>query len=645
MKLQSKALLGTASVLALFASAASTTPANAQASAATRPIYFGGSTLASEAFRQIFDCYSHGIVGSGTAYSDGFQFGTAATPGIIPTTCNTIATTQVNGLYAGVGSGNGVRGFIANNPQQWYGGTITPPGSGTATVTAYLPALQPSLIDLANKGTPTTVFGSYPYPRVDAGLSDSPLAIASGATTLTTVSIGLTPTQGWMVPSTSPTTYVTLANLTVSSATSTVSYNPTAFGPVIQIPAFEVNVAIAVNTGGLDQNHSAVARTGTTLPGTQNDQGAAIQLTAGQLCAIYSGLVTDWNDTTANKVPYLTRGHDPAQAGDGQPALGAFSDANGKPTGSGTDAYSSTSKAITIVYRSDGSGTSFILTNYLKSVCPLLDPNDNNKYVSIFGAANLPSNNFSALISNVNAFRTNGSTITSTWIGANGSGGVASAVSANDAAKGGRVGYVSADFTFPYTTTVAGVTAPLSAALQNEQLRIAGTTVPDNTTPTTLEFIAPTPGGALAAWSDTRLRATATTWTWADFNIYNNTFTATTTQGGLVLFGQSVLPLNNVAGGYPLSGTTFLDLYSCYSTTAGVAPDSNRVTSLVNFLSWYYGTSDTRPTTVMQRAGFNPVPAGYSSLIRSKYLNSLASTRIAAGGTAGTGCASASGAL
>ncbi|QPF87796.1 substrate-binding domain-containing protein [Bradyrhizobium genosp. L] len=636
MKLQSssKYLFGTASVLALLASAGGTLPAQAGASAATRPIYFGGSTLASEAFRQLFDCYSHGNVGAGTAYSDGFQIGATTGPGWITTACNTITTTQVNGLYSGVGSGNGVRGYIANNPQQWYGGTITPPASGTTTTNSFLPALQPSLIDLANTGSPSTVFGSYPYPRVDAGLSDSPLAIAAGATTLTTVSLGLTPTQGWMVPGSPTTTYAALASITVAATTSAVSYNPTAFGPVIQIPAFEVNVAIAVNTGGLNQLHSAVTGTG-TLPGTQSNQGAAIQLTAGQLCAIFSGLVTDWDDTTANKVPYLTSG--------GTATLGAFSDANTLTSGSGSQAYASTSKAIVVAYRSDGSGTSFILTNYLHNVCPLLDPNDSNKYKSIFGATNLPSTSFSNLISNVNTFRTNGSTITATWIGGNGSGAVASAVSSNDSTKGGRVGYVSADFTYPYTTTVAGVTAPLSAALQNEQLRIAGTTVPNDTTGT-LTFIAPTPGAALNAWSDNRLQTATSTWTWADYNIYNNTFTATTTQGGVTLFGQAVLPLTNVSGAYPLSGTTFLDLYSCYSTTAGVAPDANRVTSIVNFLTWLYSATDTRPTTVMQNAGFNPVPSTYASAIRTKYLGFL-STKITAAGTASTGCSSATGAL
>ena len=76
MKLQSstKHLFGTASVLALLASSA-VTPANAQA---TQGLYFGGSTLASEAFRQIFDCYTGKTVGGDT-----FNF-SAGFPPIVP---------------------------------------------------------------------------------------------------------------------------------------------------------------------------------------------------------------------------------------------------------------------------------------------------------------------------------------------------------------------------------------------------------------------------------------------------------------------------------------------------------------------------------------------------------------------------------
>src|SRR5262249_29886426 len=157
-------------------------------------------------------------------------------------------------------------------------------------------------------------------------------------------------------------------------------------------------------------------------------------------------------------------------------------------------------------------------------------------------------------------------------------------------AHGGYIGYVGANFTKPYTQTVSGagltnVDAPYSAALQNEEMR--GRTLPTAapvyipSSGSSLTFIAPTPAAANLAWQDTRLQAPSTTWTWADYNIYGNIFTTSTTQGGVTLFGQSVLPLTNVVNAYPLSGTTFLDLYSCYS----VAQDPGRVTNLKAFLN------------------------------------------------------------
>ncbi|MDI4235727.1 substrate-binding domain-containing protein [Bradyrhizobium sp. Arg237L] len=634
MKMQSsKYLLGTASVLALLASSA-TVPANAGASSATKPIYFAGSTLASEAFRQILDCYTGGTVGFGfgATANDGYQFGGFPAPGHLPTTCT--VSTVVNGLYAGVGSGNGTRGFIANNPQQWYSGSVTAGSVMTSTITTmFLPAAKPPIIDFSNTGSPATIFGSYPYPRVDVGMSDSPLAIATGATTLTTVSFTFTPAQSWS------TTGGVAPAITVGTSTA-VAYNPTTYGAPIQVPAFEVNVAIVVNTNGMttvsgtttiSSVYSAVTGAGTT-PGTQANQGAAIQLTTAQMCAIFSGLVTDWNDTTPNKVPYLDSA--------GTPQLGAFNDANKDPSGV-AQPYSATSKTIRVVYRGDGSGTSFILTNYLKAVCPQIS----STYATIFGATNLPSTSFATLIANIN-----NSAVTSQWIAQTGSGNVASNVS-TDATNSGRIGYVSADFSQPYTTnvpTAAGgtVTAPYSAALQNEQLRIAGIYVPDNTTPTTLEFIAPTPAGALNAWTDTRLRVPATTWTWVDFNIYNNVF-GSVTQGGVSVTGKSVLPLTNRANAYPLSGTAFMFLYSCYKLPTGEQPTDpvNRVTSLTNYLTWHYAASNPLLTGVIQNVGFNPVPAAYATIIRNKYLSPSSAERIAIGGTAGTNCASASGAL
>jgi len=97
-------------------------------------------------------------------------------------------------------------------------------------------------------------------------------------------------------------------------------------------------------------------------------------------------------------------------------------------------------------------------------------------------------------------------------------------------------------------------------------------------------FIAPTPAGAFNAWDDIRLQAPSTTWTWADYNIYNNVFANGTSQGGVNVSGRPVLPLANRVNAYPLSGTAFMELYSCYN----VQPDSNRVTKLRNFLNWYF---------------------------------------------------------
>ncbi len=105
--------------------------------------------------------------------------------------------------------------------------------------------------------------------------------------------------------------------------------------------------------------------------------------------------------------------------------------------------------------------------------------------------------------------------------------------------------------------------ALLRVAAERAAARAAGTNIPTTTTTTSPTFIAPTPAAAGLAWGDTRLQTPAATWTWNDYNIYNNTFTTPVVQGGVTLSGQSVLPLTNVTGAYPLSGTTFLDLYSC----------------------------------------------------------------------------------
>jgi ABC-type phosphate transport system substrate-binding protein len=436
------------------------------------------------------------------------------------------------------------------------------------------PALQPPFVDSDN----STNFGTYPYPHVDIGLSDSPLPTTLAA--LTTVSFSFSPSTNWVSGATVATSQVAVGT------TSVATYSTTTYGQPIQIPAFEVNVAIPLNVSGLTINSQIKNSTGTIVP------GGAIQLTQAQLCAIFSGRVSDWSDTTTT-IPDLDSNGNAIN-----PTFSAANVGNGISTG---QAYSANPLPIKVVFRSDGSGTSFIITNYLKTVCPLLDKNGTAGYATIFGA-NLPSTTFQNLITNIN-----NTAVTSNWVGASGSGGVASAINGDT----GRIGYVSSDFTKPYATSS---TAPDAASLQNEDLRSQGISRPDPVSTTTLTFVAPTPDSAAAAWSD--LPTAQAAWTWNDYNVYAMTYpSGTADKGGISRVGKPILALAGEAGAYPLSGTTFMNLYSCYNGAA-------RTVNLRNFLTWYLNGSDPHVSQIVQSSGFHVLPTNYTSTIVGQYLTS-----------------------
>lgn len=615
-----KYLLGTSSALVLSAAAmlSAAQPANA---AATNGLYFGGSTLASEAFRQIFDCYTGKTVGSdGFTFSSSFNQATP-TPGLLPTTCTIVSTVQ--GMYAGVGSGNGFRGYISNNPAQWYGGSVTAGQviSGLSlTSQPPFPAAQPPFVDTLNAS-----FGAYPYPRVDIGLSDSPLAFSGTSTTLTTVQFSFTP-AGWVSGAALATSTVT-----VGATTQVVTYNSSSWGAPVQLPAFEVPVAIPVN---LENSASLFHLNSQIKSGGNIVTGGAIQLSGPQLCAIFSGLVTDWN-STANIPTLSSTGTVVSQpfyytnAGNSAAAQAYVTSPNSVP--------------INVVYRSDGSGTSFILTNYLKTVCPLLDPSDSVKYKSIFstGTKALPSTSFADVITNIVAARGNGpwnaavpttTTVGSYWVPATGSGGVQSSVGVTST-QSGRIGYVSADFVKPYAIASS---APYAAAVQNENQRIGGT-IPAATA-TTLTFIAPTPTNADNAWSDAALKAPNASSTWADWNVYGIKFPSTEpTHGGVAVAGLPVLPLTSKVNAYPLSGTTFLAAYSCYGN------DTNGQ-NLLDFLNWFYQNAgvDVKVKNILANNGFSQLNDGWLSAVQNVYLGA-ASKAIALASSGSQGCTGVTG--
>ncbi|WP_298269385.1 substrate-binding domain-containing protein [uncultured Bradyrhizobium sp.] len=633
MKTQSFAgrLLGTTSLVVLSAAAMIGTqqPAAAQSTISTG-IYGGGSMLPSLALRQIFDCYAGTTVANdGQTFSPSFTTA-APSPGLLPASC-TMFSTAVEGLFAAVGSGNGQRAYIANDTHQLFRGN---PKSAPALVKR--PSINPPFRDTANAN-----FSKFPYPQLDFVTSDAPLA--SSLSSLTTVSFGsFVPTTNWQN-----------AVLIAAKTSAVATYNSAAVGALIQVPVLEVPVAIAVNTsnpvtGVVWSNQSALT------PNTQ--AGGAIQLSAAQLCAIFSATVTDWSDSST-LIPYLDK--------NGTQQLQHFYDDN--TNGALTPvAYTSGHLPIKVVYRSDESGSSFILTNYLANFCPLLDPAGTYNYKAIFTGvgvtrggtvsttANLPSSSFINLLENIRAVKgdTNHDHRDSLaveddsdrpdprWISAEGSNHEALKIGTGSL-RAGRIGYLSADFTQPYAKTVSeeilgntlSAPAPLSASIQSQDQRISGVYHPGQAVGGSAQnFVPPTPLGAQIAFGNLNFPAAPATYN--DWNIYAQVYGPSAIFGGVSYAGRSVIATPQGAGAYPITGASFLDVYSCYAD-----PSGTRVPALTNWLAWFFGGSqsdlslydptssnatnpgyDPNVAAIIQNNGLHELDPAWAASLQAQYL-------------------------
>jgi ABC-type phosphate transport system substrate-binding protein len=194
------------------------------------------------------------------------------------------------------------------------------------------------------------------------------------------------------------------------SGWATFAYGQAVSGNLIQLPSMGVGVSIPVV-------NSAVTKNGQLI------------LEDSDLCGVFSGKLTNWNQLTLPKTS-------------GVPAAGA----------------------ISVVVRSDGSGTTFLLTNHLSAVC-----NSGNSNIT-----------FTATTTFANLF--SGGTLPTGFTGCKGSSGVAACLLADTSA----IGYLSPDFTSlvtypgspsnaPYTgLIVASVLNGKSAALPTTKLITAG---------------------------------------------------------------------------------------------------------------------------------------------------------------------------
>lgn len=335
-------------------------------------------------------------------------------------------------------------------------------------------------------------------------------------------------------------------------ATYNASALPATAGALIQIPAFSTTVTIAIN--GKDGAGTPLNIVNPIPAGGSS----GLNLSRQAMCGIFSGHIRKWSD------PILT-------ALNGGTALGAGN--------------------ITVVHRSDGSGTTFLTTNALVNQCALVTgPNNEsdptialyefkytnrgtptaqcNNAIPVQGAntinwPDLGTDQCAVAIPNPGA---------GTYASASGSGGVVTAVTSTN----GAIGYVSPDFVKP--VVVAGLaTANLQGQYDLEN--------------STGLFQPPTATGAANAMASAPLN-----------------FDTTNAINPLSWSREGIVPNPATAGSYPIAGFTWFDFYQCYKAADQTFP------VIYNYIVWHYTTASAQ--NILGANGFAPVP--------SQWVNSLA---------------------
>jgi ABC-type phosphate transport system substrate-binding protein len=299
-------------------------------------------------------------------------------------------------------------------------------------------------------------------------------------------------------------------------------------GPLIQVPTFGTPITLPFN-----------------LPGqTKNGQ---IQLTDDQICRIFSGLVTTWNTLPG-------------------PAVNTTGTA---PTG-----------PITVIYRSDGSGTTFLFTQHLAAACT---PGTNTPTGFTFAATQTFANLFP------------GGTPPGNFAGAKGSAGVQAAIGLDGtnhrprnvtSGTSGAIGYLSPDYTtIAPTNEFATTTFPPVAAVLNSIDVGAGYQFP-NISATTLALSQGVPPTTNAQLKDPT---------------------------------QYVPPVANPAHGYPIVGYTAMILPTCFA-------NSYVGFTMIGVLSELY--SDANFIGLVQQNGFSPLPTNLLTPISQNILNNNPQTNV-----------------
>jgi ABC-type phosphate transport system substrate-binding protein len=351
------------------------------------------------------------------------------------------------------------------------------------------------------------------------------------------------------------------------AASYTAANRPAQFGKVIQLPSLAGAVVIAFNgkdangttnlaISGSEPAGAVTDRTNFGYPGTYS----GLRLTRKAVCGIFTGHITAWND------PELTASN------------------GGTPLGTGQ---------ITVVHRSDGSGTNFLFTNALYHQCEGISGPINTadaltatphtrswefRFSDTTSAAACPDVFFRA--ANTTAWPDATGTAKdacanvltpptgSNFVAQSGNGNVKATIESTP----GSIGYSTTDYAQPV------LASGMKVANVQSQYDV------DNNT------------GAFQWPSPVTVANTMAT--------TNPQFPNATSLGNpLSWSSQGVAPNPGTPNSYPIAGFTWLDIYQCYDPARS---GGGTLATLGNYLNFHY--YDTRAAAIINAAGFATIP-------------------------------------
>jgi ABC-type phosphate transport system substrate-binding protein len=260
------------------------------------------------------------------------------------------------------------------------------------------------------------------------------------------------------------------------------------FGPLIMVPSLATPITLAISPD--------TAAALNILPATPAGGTSGLTFSRAGYCKVLTGQITDWSSGDSDFISQNI-------------------DSNGNP-----QPFSNTSIPLEVIYRTDGSGTTFLLTQHMTAIQSACG---SSLYTGASQTmpAGLPAN----------------------FAGANASEGVEAAILGPS--NTGNIGYLSPDFTAQSTVM------PLHPAVTANLINAAGNVQPPSPSATTAGM------GDVAPPSGTN-RQNQLNWV------------------PLVEDPQNV-------NGYPIVGYTTQEYYTCYSLTSGVDVIANGLTGYLTW--------------------------------------------------------------